>query len=243
MQKLPNYLYRGDKVGNKTLPEHFYSDGLFSKLLQGGNPSHLSKEGIYNSIKAHILPITINEFEFYKKTHFLSFSESKEIALYYTSDKKPDELIAVPKYRERRYLFSFNLFAPNTRITEISQHIFQFSYQCNRNLIEPISFDTPELTLLQKDNCSICSANIFHNLIIFDVASILKANSKYQTSSEAYINSKRDKEWLILPFDYDSKLMGYSSRIPRADFWSAELFRLKSESEKSIEESLQGIIL
>lgn len=243
MNKVPRFLYRGDTGGNKTLPERFYFDGLFSKLLQSGNPAHISKYGIYNSIKAHIAPNKKSEFDFYKKTHFLSFTECKDTALFYSSNMEPSKLISTPKYKERRYLFTFNLFSHDTTITNISTGIYKFEYKCNRQLIEPNSLDTPELFSLQKENCWICQNNTSHNLIILDIVSILGNNSKYQLNSLAFENAKRDKEWLILPFDYNNELLGYNSKIPRADFWSAELFRLKSEPEKTIEESLQGMII
>lgn len=240
--KFPKYLYRGDKYGNPTLPEMHYKDGLHSKLIQSGNPAYINKNGIYKSINSHIAPQKEDEVSFYKTSHFLSFSESIEIAKFYAADKKPHEMIETSKYRERRYLFTFNL--EETKIEQNSEFVFTINFKCNRQLIEPLSFDTLELLGLRKSKCKYCELNdLFHTLLVLDVVSILKAHPDFKTDNNVLNNAKRDKEWLVLPYDYKSELYGYSSKIPRADFWSIQYFRLSTERERDIEESSFGMII
>lgn len=239
---LPKFLYRGDRYKNTTLPEMHYEAGLHTKLLNSGDPDYITKYGIYKSIISHVSPTNEEEIKFYKTSHFLSFSESKERAKYYAADKKPDEMVEVSKYRERRYVFTFNF--ETTKVVQKSKYLYAISYKCNRKLIEPLSFDTFELIKRRKIKCELCEVNnILHILLILDVVSILRDYPNYRRNNDALISAIRDKEWLVLPYDYEPELYGYSSKIPRADFWSTEYYRLSSEKEKSIEESSFGIMI
>lgn len=239
---IPKYLYRGDKIGNPTLPEHHYFDGLHSKLIQSGNPAYITQNGIYKAINSHISPQNDDELSFYRSSHFLSFTESIEVAKYYASDKKPIELIETPKYTERRYIFIFNI--NKTIVEQKSKFIFKISFKCNRNLIESRTIDTPEPFDLIKNKCELCQIeNMFHTILLLDVVSILKKNPEYKTDKQSLFNAERDKEWLILPYDYKTELFGFSANIPRADFWSIKYFRLSSEKEREDEELNLGMII
>lgn len=66
---VPRYLYRGDKEGNLTMPEKYWS-GLYTKLLRSGNPAYISKNGIIRATKSHISPTNVEEETFYNKSHF-----------------------------------------------------------------------------------------------------------------------------------------------------------------------------
>lgn len=240
--KIPNFLYRGDKFGNVTLPERHCVDGLHSKLIQKGNPAYITKYGIYKAINAHIFPQSKQEISFHNSSHFLSFSESIEKAKYYASDKNPNDLIEVQRYTERRYLFTFNL--GRIQIEQISDYVFKALFRCNRNLIEPLTSNTPELFWLRNEKCKLCEIDgIFHTLMILNVVSILKKHPGYRANEQALINAERDKEWLVLPYDYDLKLGGFSAKIPPADFWSTKYFRLSKEKERQDEELNLGMII
>jgi len=228
---LPRFLYRGDKLGNSTLPEQHFGNGLISKLINSGDPAYITKNGIYKSINAHISPNSEEELKFYRSSHFLSFSDSKEIALYYAADKKTNEMIEVKRFKERRYLFTFDL--NQVIYKDYSKNVYMIQYKCNRNLIEPYEEFDMVYQELSKTACDLCAKNeLSHSILILDVVSILKSNADYRTFTKSIENAEKDKEWLILPFDYKQELWGYSSKIPRADFWSTQYFKLRSEPER-----------
>jgi hypothetical protein len=201
---LPKFLYRGDKKGNATMPEK-YNYGLYTKLLQRGDPAYISRKGIYQSVKNHVLPKSEEELQFYLRSHFLSFSESKEIAKWYASDKDIDEDCEAKEYPEKRYIFTFDF--SRVQAKQFRKNIYDIPYSCFNS------------------SCEICqSRKDSHHLLILDVFSILKENPTYLTNEQALASAKRDKEWLVLPFDYRADLYGCEGTIPCSNIWSVEHF-------------------
>ncbi|MFA8451819.1 MAG: hypothetical protein ACEPOW_14080 [Bacteroidales bacterium] len=230
--------YRGDRRGNETQPEMHYSSGLITKLIQGGNPKYINQNGLLKTICMHIHQEDEIEKSFYRKSHYLSISESIDVAKFYLAGGKDDELVLTPKYLESKYLFIFDFNDEN--VTQISDYIYRIEYRCNRNLIEGHSPDTLAFSLLQNEPCQFCNKENYHSLLLINVVDLLKSNIHYEKSENALLNAQRDKEWLLLPTDYYSKLYGFSAIIPRADFWSANIYRLKTERERVLEETFTG---
>lgn len=187
-----------------------YQHGLYTKLLQSGDPAYITKKGIYQSVKNHVSPTNEEELKFYNTSHFLSFSECKNKAKWYASDKDEDPDCEGKEYPERRYIFTLDL--SRVQIKSFHKYIFDIFYSC------------------YNGNCETCQGRKnSHQILILDVVSILKENPSYQTDKQALASAEQDKEWLVLPFDYKPELFGHSAKILPSNFWTVEFFGYYSE--------------
>ena len=201
---IPKYLYRGDKEGNVTMPEK-HEHGLYTKLLQRGDPAYITRNGIYQSVKNHVSPTSEEELKFYNSSHFLSFSKSDKIAKWYASDKDNDPDCEAKEYPEKRYIFTFDF--SRVKIKPFRKNIYNISYSC------------------YNGNCDICQdRKDSHHLLILDVVSLLKENPTYQTNEQALASAEHDEEWLVLPYDHKPELFGCWAQIPCANFWTVKDF-------------------
>lgn len=221
-------LFRGDKIYNEyTQPYLYRCNGLRSKAFNGKqNPRNIERIGLFRTIINHINPVDKEGEKYYGATDFLSFSESRNKALEWCSDKKTITLDTANDYEETRYLFILNI--DETEIDTIGNGLYFYSYKCNPALKQTDS-DTPihKATLipqLQNQICPTCqNKHKFHHIILVNTVEYLIFFPDQVGCKEAIQNSTEDKEWLIFPYDYEENFR--STRIPRADFWNVELFK------------------
>ena len=225
-------LFRGDKIFNdKTEPDLYRADGIRSKSFGGGSsPTNIEKIGLINSIKAHIQPYLNNERQYYDVTDFISFSASRERALYWLTDRGALKVKPSIEYQETRYLFNFEI--EDNKLVNLSSGIYILFYSCNPKLKKSNSGKSPhnELIEFQSENevCELCSnVNLHHRLILINSYEYLLDNPNHANLDKAIKFAKDDEEWLLLPYDTIGKFR--SSRIPRSNMWNVEHFEVTGE--------------
>jgi hypothetical protein len=197
----PNILYRGDRKGNSTRPEWYRKEGLFTKLINGGNPAYITEAGLFETIRIHIAPETTQERAIQSTSRFLSFSSSKKKALYFAASGSRDILIPCDEGSATRYLFTLNI---SSRSTGSDAGVYVLEFQIGRQR---------------------------HTLLLLNAATFLKTHPAKAKSGNALKNAKRDLEWLVMPIDYIKSLKGFSARIPISSIWTGECFLLESEMD------------
>lgn len=223
----PDILYRGDRRGNGTKPELYRTEGLLTKLINGGNPAYITEAGLFEAIRIHIAPQTSQEVAIQSTSNFLSFSSCRERALYFASGGNPDDLIPCEEYSERRYLFTLNI--SSCRPANQSG-VYVLSYECNYDSVQPNALTIQDTVTSHFVRCEFCqTSRQEHNLLLLDVVTFLNAYPPTAKSENALQNGQRDSEWLAMPIDYMEKLHGFQARIPRSSIWAGEYFYLRSE--------------
>jgi hypothetical protein len=221
-------LFRGDKIYNEyTQPYLYRCDGLRSKAFNGKqDPRNIERIGLLRTIINHIKPANKEGEIYYDATDFLSFSESRNIALEWCSDKNTIILEDTKDYEETRYLFILNI--NETEIYAIGSGMYLYLYNCNPTLKQTNSNNPIHKAVLthqfRNGICTVCeNKKKLHHIILVNTVEYLKLYPEQVGTKEAIQNSTDNKEWLILPYDY---MDGFrSTRIPRADFWTVELFK------------------
>ncbi len=226
-------LFRGDNYLNTaTIPGIYKGNGLTSKAFFGaGDPAYIDKIGLLETMRMHIKPSGKVETSVYDATAYLSFTEDKNKALEWASGKLPG-LIKVPDdYMETRYVFTFDM--PDIDILPVAENIYEYRFACNRllkrsNVPDPLGITS---YALQYNVCPLCNnTNKVHSIFLVDTVSFLKQHIHLARYEGAYNNACRDKEWLVLP--NDPLVQFRSSRIQRADFWTATHYRLSTEQPR-----------
>jgi hypothetical protein len=226
-------LYRGDKRQNGTLVEKYRSAGLISKMIDGGDPMFIQRNGLIEGIKAHVDPLNENHIKFHNTTHFLSFSASYERAKYFAASGKPEQLLRCNDYEEQRCIFSLDI--SSRKIISDEAGLYYLEYNCNRKLLQ--SDEPAEILLgilLRNQPCNFCNKNRKHTILLIDVVKHLKNLNDKDNYSNWIKLATRDTEWLIMCTDYYADLYGNSAIIPRSNLWTAEHFRLKTEPVRDL---------
>ena len=171
-------LYRGDDFNKKIGPltreklfQELEGGQLFTRLLDGGNPSE-----IYQSLDVLIQKhVDIG----WKKTHFLSFSESEDMAKRYGLYLEPNA--DLPKLDEW-YEGSVEKFA----LIQMNPDKIRFE-----RYKEGVYCGKYAPGFKENEGKAI-------EILLIDVVKWIENNKS--NSSKALINSRRDKEWLVLPY-------------------------------------------
>lgn len=230
-------LYRGDKIYNeKTKPYLYRNNGLRTKAFGSGcNPENIEIQGLLESIRKHVKPEADSDKNYYDVTDFLSFSESRERALFWCSDMGSLLLDKADNYSETRYLFEMSL--NKNELVSHGKGIYSFSFCCNPRLKCSDSGREPHLSFFQhlhsEETCTVCKNQYKNHRILlvnsYEYLGEFKTHSKYDGAIDF---AKNDNEWLVLPLDP----MGIhrSARIPRADLWTVEHFKVTSEKRPNL---------
>ena len=243
------FLYRGDQHTNSnTMPGKYRSLGLVRKIINGGSSAYIQREGLLNTITAHIDPRTIWEKDFHQKSEFISFSSDIDKAKYYCSkyeDKYfPENLIQCEEYYETRYIFTLDI--SNKIPIGNNTGIYLLRYKCNPELRKSDGLNEGVIEFhhqIKWTECPICPNNKYHEMVIIDSVKFLENNQNYSVNTNSLKNAKRDKEWLILPRDFSNELGDYSSFIPRSAIWTVEHYRLDFEKRRDPSlYAIQGMI-
>lgn len=183
---LPQLLFRGDRdpENKRDLKATLGSGLMLTNLCKGGSGKAIFNQPLKKSINAHV---AIG----WDKTHFLSFSESKDTAIHYASaDKEYDETYEIKETWDFALMTFQTSRLTETSIKQIDKGVFhaQFLPTCNE---------------------FVPSFKIF----LIDIVTHLKSLVNSDTDlTKAISNAERDKEWLILPAfpfgngEYSSKL-------------------------------------
>jgi hypothetical protein len=186
--KIPKLLFRGDsdKQNFRKIKETFNSGVLLTSLSSGGVGKIIFKQPLNELIVKHI-------GVGWNKTHFLSFSSNKDIALKYGSDKENIEEVYNDNENWDFLLFTFSTeLLIKEKIIEVSTGVYkaEFHPNCKEFL--------PTFTIILI-NC-------------YDYLSHITEGNKLNFKKEIN-NAKKDSEWLILPanlmrngFELTSKL-------------------------------------
>ncbi len=199
-------LYRGDRRGNITKPEWHRKEGLFTKLINGGNPAYISEAGLFEAIRIHIDPQTPQETAIQSTSSFLSFSSSKKKAQYFAASGHSGNLISCDEDSATRYLFTLNI---SSLQPGSDSGVFVLEFQTGRSE---------------------------HKLLLLDAVTFLETHPRTAKSENALKNAQRDLEWLVMPIDYIENLKGFSARIPISSIWTGACFLLESEMDNLFRE-------
>lgn len=224
-------------------------DGIRSKSFGKGAPAYIDARGLLNNIRAHINPISTADKAIYDATEFISFSVSRNRALYWLRSKDVDEISPCKtEFEETRYLF--RLVIPDNELTALDAHstMFVFRYKCNPSLKRFNSADvrTDAIFAVTEPgtyfkSCAICNGTErSHSIVLIDSCRYLEHYKTDAASDTALQNAHADEEWLILPIDFDSGRT--ATTIPRADFWSVELYNAKGESRLPGHHDMLGMV-
>lgn len=222
--------YRADNKGNITRPEEFWKTGLWSKQINGGDPSVLQKYGWIKTIKAHIKPTGLLEKSLYNTTTFLSFTScDKKVKEYLAGKEKRKSKVTKSIIEADGYIFkvSFN----KKDLIKIDTGIYLYKYHCTPQRFKSLTnqFANPLLCALNFTSCEYCNkeSNIFHGILLIDCVSYLNTMvEKTKELKDSLNNATVDKEWLVMsidPFGSGST----SAQIPIGDFLSFELSKFE----------------
>src|SRR5262245_41823772 len=73
----------------------YRTDGMMTRLMDGGNPDTVERVGLWEVSRAHVEPQGVSEEWFLSRTPFLSFTEDRARAEFYASGGE-GELVAFP---------------------------------------------------------------------------------------------------------------------------------------------------
>jgi hypothetical protein len=231
-------LYRGDNIFNtKTTPYLYRNNGLLSKAFWGkDNPCNIERLGLLQTIYKHINPQNSIDREYYNTTDFISFSTSRKRAEYWCSDKGQLILEAAKDYEETRYLFILDI--EDKYFKNLGRGIHSYSFYCNPQLKttdsnNPFHKVASSLAYYRQEPCSVCNnKKRNHQIILINAVEYLKSYPQQMTSEKALQNATLDEEFLILPLDYVEQFR--ETRIPRADFWTVELYKNIKETRPEL---------
>ena len=232
-------LYRGDRISNTTMPQRYRSCGIISKLLNGGNPAYIQRNGLIKSIQAHINPLTKAEKIFLSKSEFISFTENEDVAKKYCSYDEVqnkylyDKLIQCEEYFETRYIFSLNI--SDCVPLDIKEGIYLLEYNCSQEKRKSDGLNESAIEFMVNikwNKCEVCERNEKHKMYLIDSLRFLEFHKEFSLNKGAIKNAKKDNEWLVLPRDFYKQLKGYSSMIPVSTIWQAEHYILEGENKR-----------
>ncbi len=234
-------LFRGDKIHNsKTKPGLYRNNGLRSKAFGSGtNPANIEIIGLLETIRKHIKPKGIDS-QYYDVTDYLSFSKNQERAYYWCSDMGTINLEQCKEYEETRYMFKMTL--EDDLIQEHGNGIYQYFYACNPKLQTSDSNSEHKLILdsiFSSKDCPQCkNEDRNHSMLLINSYEYLKNHVDHEKYDGAIRFAHQDEEWLVLPYDNFENTNFRKARIPRADFWTVEHFKVVGESRPNMEEYL-----
>lgn len=231
-------LFRGDKIHNgKTKPGLYRGNGLRSKSFGSGtNPANIEVIGLLETIRKHIKP-TGADFQYYDVTDYLSFSKNQERAYYWCSDMGTITLERCREYEETRYIFKMTL--EDVFIQELCNGIYLYHYACNPGLQTSDSNSEHRLILESIFSYKVCpqcrNENRNHSMILINSYEYLKCHINHEGYDGAIKFAQQDEEWLVLPYDNFEDTNFRKARIPRADFWAVEHFKVFGEARPNME--------
>lgn len=208
------FLYRADNIFNNELLATNPEAGLFSRLIKQGDPLYLEKVNLRKALAAHVNPIH-KETAGYMQSHFLSFTEDREIAFRYLQGEKGDELIRSGG-NTTHYLFRLDI---GLKKETTNRGVYELKYQC---------------TLARGGGQNCLHGYAEHNALLFNLVELIGENREFHGMHDILAIAKRDAEWLVLPYDPMDDLVGHSARIYPTEILTNEPF-------ETVHSALMGI--
>lgn len=241
-------LYRGDSlIKNRKTLQFYKSAGLLTKLGNAGDPAYVERNGLLESVRAHIKADSESEEVFQKRTLFFSFSANEERAKYYAADKQIEKLKQCEQ-SETRYVFTLDI--SKCKPVGSLQGVYCLEYECDNSLIEgpPYDIEIYGYDILHhfyqaqgQNKCRGCNNKQWkHRLLLIEVVAYLKAFPSQKKYSDALQKAQLDEEWLVMPIDYNPEIFGTSMRIPRTPILSAQYFYRTDDPPRNMFEGLGG---
>jgi hypothetical protein len=234
-------LFRGDDFWNDTEPGRFWFDGLRARSFAKGDPAYIKKEGLLKAILQHIHHPTTADKNYYQATDFISFSRDKARSTMFARGVKNSVMApCTHPYQETRYIFTMNI--PDGDLVCIGDGLYTFSFRCNLTLKKANSASPMDGAIQHYDTCHLCQVGPRHSILLVNTVEYLLQHREEEKVKDALGLATTDAEWLIFPND-PLVPVGRSSTIPRADFWTAEIFSVAGESRDPMRYAMMGIIL
>lgn len=223
-------LFRGDR---NEIAKYYRTEGILTRLLNGGDPSTVSRRGMFEALRAHISPEDINEKTFLQKTPFLSFTESRPKAESYAKGGAVGNLIPCEKqFGEDVVIFELN---PGGMYNAGHEGVFVLSYSCDFSRVLPRIPGEDGVAQAASVSCEFCGSEnqqelmkggraLSHRIMLIRAASFLRGKRERQRYDGAQRKAESDQEWLIYPMDYVHRLRGFASRIPPSQIWTAHRY-------------------
>ncbi|MGD0960571.1 MAG: hypothetical protein ABSB19_12265 [Methylomonas sp.] len=222
--KIPQLLYRGDA---DPLRERKLKEVRPGKL-QGGLLTNLSNGGSGLEIFSYPLPESVERHVAigWEKTHFLSFSKSRDKALAFAANPSKRTLQEVKSSDN----WDTALITIETSRFIRSQEIVPGIFKCQYRGLTPVGVD-PNIS--QNERIARLAAygrmpEKLVDVLLIDVVSAL-CSRKNTNSAQTLANAKRDEEWLVLPLELPQNIRGeLSSFLDDGCISKFECFKYKS---------------
>jgi len=227
-------LYRGD---DKWEAKYYRTEGMMTRLMQGGNPATVDAAGLWEVARAHVRPANRFEQRFLETTPFLSFTENRYRAERYAKRGEVVPLVlCVDQFGEDTIVFELE-----TEGMRNAGHegVFTLDYPCDYTRVEPLMPGDDGIAEAEAVRCEYCGVDnkhvadirvdgqgrLLHRLLLIRVPVFLRHHLERKRYAGALRQAEWDREWLVYPVDYVHRLRGFNSRVPPATIWNA--FRYK----------------
>lgn len=230
-------LFRGDRGPEAKM---YRTEGMMTRLMNGGNPATVSRVGLLEAARAHVQPSTASEEHFLATTPFLSFSEIAEKAEFYALGKGENGLLVpcVEPHGEDTVVFDLDT---EGMLQDGHEGVFVLDYACDYGLAQPLGSDPDLLREAAAVSCEYCAlenarfvrswgpnGKPLHRVQLIRVPTFLKGHSEWERYDGARHQAEEDWEWLVFPIDYIACLKGSASRVPLSGIWSARRYTIVS---------------
>jgi hypothetical protein len=228
-------LFRGDRSPEAKL---WRTDGIMSRLMMGGKDGTVALLGFWEAARVHVKHDADWEKLFYASTPLLSFSEKIDRAGLFAlgRDGKGELHPHDEPYGEDTTIFELSTAG---MVNDGEAGLFVLDYTCDYSLAVPHG-EGPEHSLEGTNlGCEFCSlgnkvpfprvngeGELLHRIQLINVPVFLGAHPDREHYAGALATAQRDREWLIYPLDFISRLRGNASRVPLSRIWSARRFKV-----------------
>lgn len=221
-------MYRGDADPEKkrnlkeVYPGSLYS-GLLTNMSDSGNGLEIFSESIIGLINRHV-EIGSN------KSHFLSFSESRDRAIFFATSNSKSGFKKV-KLDEN---WDAGLITLDTtkfvRCREIETGVFKCQYQSRTHTVNPcLSTEATNREIIEAAVSSLIAATKLIDILLIDVVNLLRTR-KNTNLAQAIANAERDSEWIVLPLEPAQDIPGeFTARLDDGCISSFERFKYNSD--------------
>lgn len=201
---IPKLLYRGDADSQKKrglrscYPGSSYSC-LRTNLCNGGSGQAIFSLPLVSTVTNHVAVG-------WDKTHYLSFSESRDKALEFASGRSSKRLEPVDGSPWDAALMTLDtdLF---TSCAEVTNGVYRCTYS-GKNIFGSSQLSIAENVARQLNNAPHAGCSV--EILVIDVVSFLRTspNPSRHVVPNAIANAERDSEWLVLPINLSEGVAG-----------------------------------
>lgn len=172
-------------------------EGLFTNLINSGNPFALTQQSFLASLHQHIVPG-------WNQSHFLSFSKSRQVAEGFAIGRSSKSLVQSNQHQWDTVIAELD-FSLLTHVQTLAPGIDHYQFQevtNNQTLVTlaPMHLIAKELAIKSRRQSGISSTR---NIAVIDVVLHLQhlASAGAPVSPQALAFAQNDQEVLILPLD------------------------------------------